>query len=594
MRQLLGMKFNFNSRSYLTKFSNFNRKRNVLLGVLYLATIAINLGFRANVPLNAAFASPHDDQLGVELASNILNGEWLGTWNNRTLAKPPGYSLYLVVAHFIPFDMAILTQILYISGSAIFLIVIQRFLLGRRRFKDIALYLIFVFLIFQPILFNPIANRIYRSSVSSMVLTLIFSILLLKVFEKISNFSNFVNIPLNNRIKFYLLVSALSLTYAFMVLYRHESFWILICSAPPFVLMLFFKFRSINRNKASKVAFLKFFAPVPVLLVLVYSLPIFAVQESNRSSYGIPLTENYFQGSFPKAINLWASVDVGRDPRPYVVVSATQRSAVYEISSTALLLKPFLEQMDSGWYGVSCQKLKLCDNSGPWFTWQIRDAAVQTGYVYSEKTFQDFFKKIATDIQNACNRSYFDCAEASKLVGSRPLKDIPKQQVIEVSIENFNVLLPLSFQNQLLFSKTDSFGAPEEVVDLFHRVVNYKNSLSYDDADLKFKSEVFEKVGDLYVVLNWVVFVLALVGIGLYWRRGMSLHLKATLIFLALGVTSQIVGTGIARISFEVPPSELYLLSAYPMLYLIDILGVISFINYIKCKQEFSEKMPVE
>jgi hypothetical protein len=160
--------------------------------------------------------------------------------------------------------------------------------------------------------------------------------------------------------------------------------------------------------------------------------------------------------------------------------------------------------------------------------------------------------------------------------------------MVEHSIENFRLLLPLKFQNKLLLSRTDNFGASEEVVNLYHHVVNYQTSQSYNEADLKKTSKVFERISNVYVVLNWAIFLLALAGIFLYWQRGMRLHIKTIFVFLSLGVTSQLIGAGIANISFGSAPTALYLLSAYPMLHLIDALGIISLINYLKIKRTYS------
>jgi hypothetical protein len=37
----------------------------------------------------------HDDRLFVSLAENILRGEWLGEYNNLTLAKGPFYPVWI-------------------------------------------------------------------------------------------------------------------------------------------------------------------------------------------------------------------------------------------------------------------------------------------------------------------------------------------------------------------------------------------------------------------------------------------------------------------------------------------------------------------
>ncbi len=564
------------------KFSLRLRKNSLLLGALYVFAILINIAYRRSIPITAAIHSPHDDQLGVELAANLLSGDWLGTWNNRTLAKPPGYSIFLAFVHFSPLQIAVINQLVFIILVGLFLIQIEKYLVCGPGFKAASMYIVFVFLIFQPILFNPDANRIYRSSLTMLNLTFVFAILLIRVFEKINNVKGLKELPIKSKIEIHTLLSALSLTYASMTLFRYESYWILLCTLPLLLLLLLSKSRSLGRRNESGRAFFRFLMPIPVLVVAVYSLPIIAIQEANKSKYGVPLTENYFQGSFPEAVNLWSSIDVGRDPRPYVIVSAAQRNAVYEISTTAALLKPFLEKKDSGWHSPPCAKFRLCDNAGAWFTWQVRDAAVQTGLVYSERTFQQFFQRISDDIKSFCEVSRFNCRRKSNLVGFKPLQEISKKQLIQVSLKNFQVLLPLNFQERTLFLGTDNFGAPNYVVDLNHRVVKYPNSDSYEQGNLDSASKLYSLISNVYIVLNWLIFLLASLGIAMRWRRGLTTDFKLVFAFLFMGVTSQLIGASIAHITFGTTPTALYILSAYPLLQLFNVLGTLCFINYLR------------
>ncbi len=62
----------------------------VSLFVLYTLSTAANLQLRRDIPTNAGSNSPHDDLLGVRVARNILEGNWLGNWDNLILGKPPG------------------------------------------------------------------------------------------------------------------------------------------------------------------------------------------------------------------------------------------------------------------------------------------------------------------------------------------------------------------------------------------------------------------------------------------------------------------------------------------------------------------------
>jgi hypothetical protein len=459
-------------------------RRIVILSILYLVTILLNLVFRSGIPIHAAFESPHDDQLGVELAANILNGEWLGAWNSRTLAKPPGYSLYLVFTNLFPVKLSILNQLFYVISVGLLLFQIKRYFICTQRTKEILVYLIFLFLIFQPILFYPDTNRVYRSSVPAITLTFIFIVLLLRITDVLCATPNFRQISRNQKFQTYILFGLLSLTCGAMELLRFENFWIRIMSFLTILFLIVFKAFQLKRNRNARNAFFRFLVPVPIVVTVLYALPIFAVQEANRVNYGVALTENYFKGSFPEAINLWSSVDVGRDPRPYVIVSAAQRVAVYEVSETASLLRPLLESKEHEWF-PACNSLKLCDNSGAWFTWQIRDLAVLTGFVYSERTFQQFFQNIANDIAKACDQNRFACVKASTLVGSKPVQDIPKLQLLEYVVKNLRVLLPFNRTSNLELTKTDIYGAPQPIVNLFHQVVNYETPEELDQRDLK-------------------------------------------------------------------------------------------------------------
>ena len=75
--------------------------------VLLVATIG-SLVLRARSPaLLLAWAS-HDDTLYAKLAANIVDGQWLGPYDSVTLAKAPGYPVFLAIAFkaHLPFKMA--------------------------------------------------------------------------------------------------------------------------------------------------------------------------------------------------------------------------------------------------------------------------------------------------------------------------------------------------------------------------------------------------------------------------------------------------------------------------------------------------------
>jgi hypothetical protein len=554
------------------------------LTFLYLFVIALNFYVRSLVPLNAAFLSVHDDQLGVELSSSILSGEWLGEWNNRTLVKPPGYSIYLSLAHYIPIPFALLNQLFYVLIVMILIKKLKQTVPMNFRFKEQFFLMSFVFLIFQPILFASESNRIYRSSMALVVLTLLYSVTLVSLLDKLLNIQNFSNNLLKKMRAVYLDFFGLSLIYAVMSLFRYESFWIVICSAPPIILALVLRWHKLNHGEKKRL--LSFLIPIPLVLLVTYSTPVLIIQELNRSEYGVPLTENMFQGEFTEAIKLWSSVDVGRDPRPYIVVSTQQRNAVYEVSHNARLMKPFLESPANNWNVPACSILKLCDNSGSWFTWQVRDAAVATGLVYSERTFQSFFKEIARDIQNACDTSIFDCTRKPEFVGMKPLIEVPLSRLKNFTLSNLKVVVPLKLNSFQFPTKTDAFGAPDEVVKMYHEVVRYDSVSSYDEEQIESTSKILGNIDKFYLILNVLFLLLGVIGIIFGFFRNFNLYLNLVALFLFAGIFSQLIGTSLAQISFGTTPgSQLYVLMVYPMLHMFCLVGLICLLSQFSKKE---------
>ncbi len=563
--------------------------KRALISVFYIVAIVINLIFRSQIPIRAAYLSPHDDQLGVELASNILHGDWLGVWNNRTFAKPPGYSMYLAIANFFPIPLTILNQIFYVLVVILLITRLRQMSLIHFRYQELSLFLFFLYLIFQPILFGTDASRVYRSSTVVITLTLLYSVTLLRIFDEILKFKDQPSVSWRKQKRIYLDIAVLTFVYVTMKLFRYESFWAMLCSLPLILLALLIIWKKVRDTKDARNGFIRFLVPIPIIVFISYAAPILTIQELNRSKYGVAQIENYYDGTFARTIKLWGSVEVGRDPRPYVVVSAQQRNAVYEISENALLMKPFLESLDNGWRGPACKILKMCDNSGGWFPWQLRDAATQTGRVYSEGTFRDFFKSLAEDIQKACDTLVFACAKKANIVGSKPFSEIPIQRVIDFTLRNFIVLVPRSLEISPPHFAPDTYGAPAEVVRLFHSVVRYDGAEEYSKSDLLRINKILDRLESIYLPLNLVVYTLAICGILLTFIRRKNLQVMLITIFLLGGLGSQLVGASLAQISFGYPPGpRVYLLSAYPLLQMLAIIGLVSFISEVSENSQHS------
>ena len=62
-----------------------------------LTITAIKLWLTRAQPVYAIGGAAHDDRLFLLLAESLIKGEWLGAYNQMTLAKGPFYSIWIAI-----------------------------------------------------------------------------------------------------------------------------------------------------------------------------------------------------------------------------------------------------------------------------------------------------------------------------------------------------------------------------------------------------------------------------------------------------------------------------------------------------------------
>lgn len=567
------------------KYEQYWNLKYALLASLYLLTTFANLQFRRVIPTNAGSNSPHDDLLGVRVTNNLLGGDWLGNWDNLILAKPPGYSLYLFVAHFFPFQLVVFNQIVFIFFASVYILIARKILFLEFKYKEIVCYLTYVALVFNPFLFSIEMSRIYRTSAHA-IFVFLYSVILFSILNQIAEYESSIEALKVFRKKMILKIIGLGMTYTGLILLRSESFWILIASMPPLIYLYATKYYEIA-GKILKKGFLNSTFLFLIIAIGSYFVPISLIGQINNVKYGSSLIENYYSGNFANAIKDWQRVENGKDTRPYVIVSKGQRQAVYSVSKNAALLAPSLElEPGQGWQVHACNApIKLCDNSGGWFTWQVRDAAISTGHITNEVSFQTFFLEISRDIRNACENGTLKCGPLGLGVGVKPLRELPIKQVINFAFTNLRNSLPKNYRPSGLIATPDQYGASGEIVNLYHEVVKYRanplNSLS-----VPIESTFLKNLQRIYFPLQTIAFYVAIIGYLLAWK-----HKRRRLIYSYLGfgvcaITLCSIGVAIAQVSYGWRVEGPYLLPIQPILQLLCILGISTLITIGKKVKE--------
>jgi hypothetical protein len=374
------------------------------------------------------------------IANNLLHGNWLGQWTPDILSKPPAYSLFLMFAHYIPVDPTLILHFIYLLIVLLLVRTLFDFRITTRISISALRRILFLFFAFNPALFANDFSRIYRTSFSTLT-SFLFFVLILKLvhFLKSLYFEGDQKSWKLARFRGYSpLAISLGATYALMVLTRTEAYWVLICTIPLVSGIWItatrnngYSWKSFDRYRSGKVL-----AKIIVVGVLSFLIPIGLVSEINRSTYGVSEIENFYTGNFARAINLWAGVENGKSNFSFISVSKGQREAVYSISPSALSLKPILDgPPNTGWKRFNCSSTKICDESGAWFPWELRSAAVGSRAIVNEVQFQEFFGGLADEILAACNSKKLICGRKGLGPGAKSLDSYPIQQLLDTSIK---------------------------------------------------------------------------------------------------------------------------------------------------------------
>jgi hypothetical protein len=350
-----------------------------LLGILTL----IKLWLVGAQTFPAGYA-PHDDMLFINIAKNIVSGQWLGDYNNLTLAKAPFYPFWIASMFWLGIPLIYSQQLLYVCSCLIFIIAIRPLL---RNIPLLSL-IFYTTLLFHPISYAiGVMPRVIREgvylSLSLLVLSFAIGLLLRK------------DAPIKKLVMWNI---GLGFSFAAFWLTREEGVILL----PSLFLLLVTLFVSIGLFSQEKIRRIKVCC---ISIVLAFAV-IGAVAGINKIYYGIFTTCEQTQSDLTNAYGSLLRVK----PKPfqrYLPVSHEKRERIYAASPSFAELRPFLEG-DLG---------KAWGNYGPYkgsdisthFSWAFRDAVSLAGYYNSGDNAAKYYRRLASEVNNACDKGTLEC-----------------------------------------------------------------------------------------------------------------------------------------------------------------------------------------
>ena len=327
----------------------------------------------------------HDDRLFLLLAESLIKGEWLGAYNQMTLAKGPFYSIWIAGLYWLGIPLGLGVQLAYAGACALFTRACRPALCSAA-----PLFTIYAFLLWNPMSFEgPTLGRIIRQQIYTPLALVILAGLVALYGRRAEK--------LSRQLPWAIL---LGLASGCFWLTREESVWLV----PSVGLLAVAAIVGAYRISRLQVGTMTRSLGVAIACA---ALPIFLVAWQNHRHYGWFGTVEFRAPEFNDAYGAMVRVKMGPEI-PYVPVTRQAREAMYAISPAFAKLQPFLEgDYGRGWAGAGTPMTKQPaaerQIGGGWMTWALRDTVAAAGFCHDAKEAMTFYQKMADDINRACD-----------------------------------------------------------------------------------------------------------------------------------------------------------------------------------------------
>ena len=327
----------------------------------------------------------HDDRLFLLLAESLIKGEWLGAYNQMTLAKGPFYSIWIAGLYWLGIPLGLGVQLAYAGACALFTRACRPALCSAA-----PLFPIYAFLLWNPMSFEgPTLGRIIRQQIYTPLALVILAGLVALYGRRAEK--------LSRQLPWAILVGLASGCFW---LTREESVWLVPSVGLLAVAAIVGAYR-ISRLQVGTMT--RSFG----VAIACAALPIFLVAWQNHRHYGWFGTVEFRAPEFNDAYGAMVRVKMGPEI-PYVPVTRQAREAMYAISPSFAKLQPFLEgDYGRDWAGAGTPMTKQPaaerQIGGGWMTWALRDTVAAAGFCHNAKEAMTFYQKMADDINRACD-----------------------------------------------------------------------------------------------------------------------------------------------------------------------------------------------
>ena len=427
---------------------------------------------------------PHDDSLFAHLAVSLLEGEWLGEYNNKTLIKGIGYPVFMALSFLLDIPLFTLQHLLYALASLLLVLAI------RPVTKSPWILLTgFVLLLFSPNTYTyPLMSQTMREGLYGCLIIWVFASILGMWFYRGAAFRTNLAWSLS---------AGISLSWLWVT--REESVWI-IPGLLLFLAVYLYPWKpAIGPTLIQRVGY----TALPCALLAALLLTILNL---NDRFYSAPLINELKSSQFNSALGELMRIRHEKFER-HVVVSRDAQNKAFEASPSFAELRPHLDKESS--------------MPASFYIWSLRSAVRKAGYYDDPQDARrtlNLYARIGSELNAACASGELDCHDRKASI--RPVFHPSQRNEI---VPTFLSLTAIAL-TQSDFNPFSSSNESIEGIDtlLQFQILTGEDTMARHEAFqallpdyhlgmLRFKETAMALVGKLYSFVVPVLFIAALV-----------------------------------------------------------------------------------
>lgn len=370
----------------------------IFVAVLFTA-LRVALAGLTPVLLDMSPSNLVDDTLFAKLGVSIQSGDWLGAYDNNTLAKNPGYSIFLAACGALHVNYQIAMAFLLALAALSFAFALRPVIK-----KPLGLLLCYLLVLYTPLFFTTaFFRRVYRDGLTVPVSILAFAGMVGLYLRR--------NEKLRSQLPF---TAAAAPAIAALQVIKENGAWI-----APFALccgvVVFGSWCAQCRRQRINIGQLTARSLQLVAIAvcaLLISLPIKAL---NSKNYGVGLANERFNGSFAQVCSELSSISEGKKGSSIWVSN--------ESLGQALANSPTLASIEDELHAEWAEWAQLFDGEevyGDMCYWALREALLDAGGYQNAVDTASFWQQVHLELQSAFNSGKLTKQSGLKISGTSP------------------------------------------------------------------------------------------------------------------------------------------------------------------------------